>query len=138
MWNKFYLFLWMIELKLEISLLVFWNIFSRPALKGTKKFLSRMNWFFKYQESKHQVDMYLMAILKFIYFLMHFGILLPKVLLYFKYRVNMHCCGTEFHQNFLFILIWMSVQWRSFATYLFWMHQYVTKFQWNSLFQICS
>ena len=33
-----------------------------------------------------------MAILKFIYFLMYFGILLPKMVLYFKYWVNMHCC----------------------------------------------
>ena len=34
-------------------------------------------------------------------------------------------CGTEFQQKFLFILIWMSFQWRSFAAYLFWMHQHV-------------
>ena len=31
--------------------------------------------------------------------------------------------GTGFHQNFLFILIWMSFQWRSFAAYLFWMQR---------------
>ena len=43
-----------------------------------------------------------MAILKFSYFLMCFGILLPKMLVYFKYRVNMHCCnhvGLNFPKN---------------------------------------
>ena len=34
-------------------------------------------------------------------------------------------CDTEFHQKFLFVLIWMSVQRSRFAAYLFWMHQHV-------------
>ena len=47
-----------------------------------------------------------MEILKLIYFLMYFRILLPRMLLYFRYCVNMHCCDhVELNSSKIYIYL---------------------------------